>query len=215
MPGNITRRPLAQEMKNMPASDHEWVRQTLEGDPAAFDRLMETYMSRAYRIAFRMVNSREDAEEITQEAFLKAYRALKGFRKESGFFTWFCRILIHLCQDHLRKKRFRMRFQSFFQKENEEAPRKSIETSISDSHWSSNPGTVLEQSEWNESIQEALSGLPVRQRSVFILRHFHDLRIRQIAETLKISEGTVKAHLFRAVQALRRRFGRLQGRESS
>ena len=185
----------------MPSDDREWVRKTLEGDKRAFDHLVEKYINRAYWIAFRMVSSPEEAEDITQEAFLKAYRALKKFRSDSSFFTWFCTILTNQCRDSLRKKRFRSRFIYLFN--NEEEEQKSIETGFSDPHWSSNPSAVMEQVELNRDLENALSKLPIRQRTIFVLRHFQDMKIKDIAKTLGISQGTVKTHLFRAVQCLR------------
>lgn len=195
----------------MANEDHELVRRALDGDTGSFDLLVEKYMSRSYWIALRMVNDPGEAEDILQDAFLKAYQGLKGFRGEAGFFTWFCRILIHQCQDHLRKKRFRSRFHFLFQREGEEDDEKNIEEEYADPHWSSSPEKVMEQAESSHLIQEALSDLPVRQRRVFILRHLQGLRIREIAKTLGISEGTIKIHLFRAVQSLRKRLGETLG----
>lgn len=188
----------------MPDDDHERVQRTLEGDSSAFDHLVEKYMNRAYRIAYRMTGDPDEVEDLTQEAFLKAYQALHRFRTESSFFTWFCRILVHVCMDHLRKKRFRSRFRHLFQKPHDDEAEKSIETDVADPHWSSNPGAALEQTEWSALIQAALLRLPLRQRAIFVLKHFQGRRIHEIARILGISEGTVKTHLFRAVHTLRR-----------
>ncbi|MEK6776588.1 MAG: RNA polymerase sigma factor [bacterium] len=195
----------------MANEDHELVRRALEGDTGSFDLLVEKYTSRSYWIALRMVNDPSEAEDLLQDAFLKAYQGLKGFRGEAGFFTWFCRILIHQCQDHLRKKHFRSRFSFLFQREGEEGDKKNLEEDYADPHWSSSPEKVMEQAESSHLIQEAISELPVRQRRVFILRHLQGLRIREIAGTLGISEGTIKIHLFRAVQSLRKRLGETLG----
>jgi len=201
MPANLLKPPPVREKEEMSADDQEWIRRVREGDSSAYDQLMEKYMNRAYLAAFRIVNDASEAEDMTQEAFLKAYRSLKGFRGDSAFYTWLCRILVNLCRDHLRKKRFRTRFLSFLRDEDESAD--PIEKSVPDPHWSVNPDKMLEQTEWDSRLQALLSRLPTRQRTIFVFKHLQDLRIREIAKILGLSEGTVKVHLFRAVRNLR------------
>lgn len=188
------------------SEDMEWVSRTLEGDQSAFDSLVEKYMDRSYAIALRLISDSDEARDVIQDAFLKAYRALRGFRGASSFFTWFCRILVNSCRDHLRKKRIRSQFLfSFTGHDDESGPGedRSTESEVADPLWSRWPDRVLEQHEFTRAIRRALRKLPLRQRTVFVLKHFQDLRLAEIARILNISEGTVKAHLFRAVKALR------------
>jgi RNA polymerase sigma-70 factor (ECF subfamily) len=202
-----------EERKTMSEDDQTWVRRAMDGDSKAFGNLVDKYMPRTYGLALRMLADPSDAEDITQEAFLKAYKGLKGFRGESTFFTWLCRIVIHLCQDLKRKKRFRSRFIHIFPGNNHEEPSRSIESSVPDLRWSSNPAVVAEQAELAHLVQKILSTLPVRQKTVFVLKHFQGLKIKEIAEILGISEGTAKSHLARAVVALRSGIHRHQGTE--
>ena len=188
----------------MADQDRDWVRRAREGDLSAFDHLVEKYMDRAYAVAYRMVGHPQDAEDVTQEAFAKAFSGLRGFRGDASFYTWLYRIVVHLCQDHLRKRRFRSRFTAWFRAEPDQERTDPPEERMPDPSWRSNPEAVLQASQTRSAVDAALEALPPRQRSIFVLKHFQGLPIREIAQILRVTEGTVKTHLFRAVQALRR-----------
>ncbi len=188
----------------MPITDEELVQRVQDGDRSAFDLLVERYKVRAFQIARGVVGNPEDAKDLTQEAFLRAFQGIGRFGGKSTFFTWYCRILVNLCIDH---QRWRKRWFSWVLtpfREGEES-QKPVEVEQVDERATANPGRVLENRELGRRIEESIAALPKQQRMVFLLRHYHDLPLREIAIILGMAEGTVKSHLFRSIQSLQQR----------
>jgi len=174
------------------------------GDAGAFEVIINRYMPKALAYARQMTGNEEDAQDLVQDAFFKAYRSLDGFKGDSGFYTWFYRLLTNLCLDRLRKAAF-LKTVFFFRSageddENYEGPLDWAP----DEHPASNPGRVLEQKELKGALNKALRSLPDRQRAVFLLRHGEGMKLADIAGVLGISEGAVKSHLVRAVAAMQK-----------
>ncbi|MFZ0614121.1 MAG: RNA polymerase sigma factor [Desulfobacterales bacterium] len=175
------------------------------GDRQASEELIRRYQEKAFGVAFRMLSGdREEALDLTQEAFLTALRRIDTFEGKSSFYTWFYRILINTCLDCLRRrKRWRRLF--FFRKPNpDDTSRTSdaLEEAASTAP-AANPGATVEAGELQRDLRGALALLSDRQRTIFKLKVFEEMRIAEIARTMGLAEGTVKSHLFRATRIMR------------
>lgn len=178
------------------------------GDESGFETLVATHSPRLLALSWRLVGDRDDAEDITQEAFLRFHRGIGNFRGDSSIATWLHRTVTRLAIDHLRRRKLRdMLF--FFRRSNEEADPLDI---VPDP--GASPGEHLFAGEIRQRLGQAIQRLSARQRVVFTLRHFEEMPLLEIAETLELEEGTVKAHLHRAVRILRQELKDLQ-RDSS
>jgi|SRR5579884_43995 len=184
-------------------SDEALMLRLKEGDLAAFDLLVERYQQQAYGIAYQMVGHHEDAKDLSQETFIRIYEGASSFRGESRFYTWFYRILVNLCLDHLRRRSFRNRFFDFFSRNTEEEEGPDPIQGLQEERDFGNPERGLADKQFRAALGKALAALSPQQRAVFLLRNNHDLSMQEIAEILRTSEGTVKTHLFRAIRTLR------------
>lgn len=175
------------------------------GDAEAFGVLVERYMPRALAFARQMTGNREDAEDLVQEAFVKAYGKLGSFRGGSEFYTWFYRLLANRCLDHLRRRSLFMRVFRLVRagQDDDDDDRDRVEA-LPDSRPGASPLKGYEDREAGAAIKKALSSLTDRQRAVFLLRHNEEMKTSEVAAVLGISEGAVKSHLARAVAVLRK-----------
>jgi RNA polymerase sigma-70 factor, ECF subfamily len=162
------------------------------GEMGAFQELVEKYKHKVYYMALDMTGNHHDAEDLSQEVFIKVFTSIKDFRGEAKLSSWLYRIAMNTCIDKTRRKHLKL-------VELDEAHEKPVHTD--------NPEQALQNRTMQQQIERALQKLPPRQRSIFIMRHYNDLMLREIAEALGISEGTVKAQLFRAVQKLKKELG--------
>src|SRR5271156_536127 len=177
------------------------VREAQRGNRAAFEELVRHYDQAVLRLAMHLTGSEHEAQDIYQEAFLKAYKSVGNFRFECSFYTWIYRIVTNLCLDHLRKKQVRK----------EEAPVATDQTGeqydvleqVADGRAGANPERDLMRRELGGRIGRALEKLTPRERMVFELRHYHGLKLRTVGEVLNTTEETAKNTLFRATQKLR------------
>ncbi len=177
-------------------SDEKLVELARAGDAKAFEALAQRHQQKAYHIAFGFARDREEAKDLSQDAFLKAFMNLKNFDGRSGFYTWFYRILVNVCLDHKRRRSRR---------KNEEF-NEGMENQIEPSHpiaASATPDKQVMASQLSRKVGVALEALPSKQRTAFILKNHQGLSIKEIAEVMETAEGTVKVHLHRAVKALR------------
>ncbi len=166
------------------------------GDDTAFALLVDRYGKQAFALAYRMTGSVEDAEDLSQEAFVVVFRKLSTFRGESRFSTWLYRIVLNLCRRRYRRQKLRAAL-SFSPVRGEEKKEIEPRTEVT-------PESQLIADETGRSALAAVERLPGKQREVFVLRHFQGLKIREISEILACAEGTVKAHLFRAVNRVKK-----------
>lgn len=180
------------------------IREAQAGDRAAFERLVHRYDQDVLRLATHLLRRPEDARDIYQEAFLKAYANLHRFRFECSFYTWLYRIVTNTCLDHLRRRSSRPEDQApeliaaepeataadFFDRQ----PAHRVE---------GNPERQLLSKEIGKRLAQALGCLSPRERVVFTLKHYHGMKLRKIGEVLGTSEETVKNSLFRATRKLR------------
>jgi RNA polymerase sigma-70 factor (ECF subfamily) len=173
-------------------SDQVLVAKAREGDRTAFDALVLRHQNKAVLIAQGVLKNFEWAKDASQNAFVKAYFGLKNFREEANFKTWLFKIVLNEARDVYRKERARGLFKFQANRETEEGE-ESILDSVPTS--TASPREVFEAQEAKERLERALKRLPGREREVFILRYLNDLSLSEIAETLGIALGTVKAHL--------------------
>jgi RNA polymerase sigma-70 factor, ECF subfamily len=176
--------------------DEELVASAQKGDRRAFEELVERHQQKAYRIAFDFSRDREEAKDLSQEAFLKAFTHINRFDGRSGFYTWYYRILVNVCLDYRRRAK-RTPAEEF---------NETVEGRVEPSPLISNPVSPDQHAiagQLSRRIGAALETLPAKQRMVFILKNHQGLSIREIAETMETAEGTVKVHLHRAVMSLR------------
>jgi RNA polymerase sigma-70 factor (ECF subfamily) len=182
-------------------NDAELIREAQRGSRAAFEELVRQYDRPVLRLALHLTGSEQDAQDIYQEAFLKAYRHLGNFRFECSFYTWLYRIVTNLCLDHLRKRRTRREDSPVgIDKTGEEF---DLLQNFSDERAGANPEHDLMTRELGKNIVKALEKLSPRERMVFELKHYQGLRLRAIGEMLDTTEETAKNTLFRATQKLR------------
>jgi RNA polymerase sigma-70 factor (ECF subfamily) len=193
------------EESSMSLKDVDLVARAQDGDQAAFEALVRQYQGKAYAIAYNMCSGdSEEAKELTQEAFLRAFRSLKNFRGQSSFYTWFYRILINTCLDSRRRRsRWEGIFSFWRRDKHEKASSDEISDQYPDPKEHSNPMDALSNKQLAQEIRQALASLPEKQRVVFQLKVLHGMRIREIAKIMGSAEGTVKSHLFRATHFMR------------
>ncbi|RKU37459.1 RNA polymerase subunit sigma-24 [Candidatus Poribacteria bacterium] len=178
--------------------DTELIEQFQNGDNAAFDALFTRYQKRTYRLVQRFVSNPEDASDLTQDAFIRAYQGLADFKSQCQFYSWLYRITVNLCIDFLRKKS-RSEVLLYDSDESGELPMANIADPRSES-----PAKAVENKELRAHIRKAVRRLPPKQRQIFILRHWNGLSLKDIAATVGRSDGTVKAHLLHAHRNLRK-----------
>jgi RNA polymerase sigma-70 factor, ECF subfamily len=195
-----------EERLRVRATEMELIRDAQAGSRAAFDALVRQYEHQVLRLALHLTGSEQDAEDIYQEAFLKAYRYLGNFRFECSFYTWIYRIVTNLCLDQLRRRKTRREDSAVVV--DHSGDEIDLMASVSDDRAFSNPGKELDRKVLGEKIQVALETLTPRERMVFELKHYQGLRLRTIGEMLHTTEETAKNTLFRATKKLR---GQLAG----
>jgi len=160
----------------------------------AFEVIVSRYMKDAYFIALGLVGNREDALDLSQEAFFRAYRKMNRLKEGARFFPWFYQILRNLCFTHLRRRRVRQAA-SFDECEGDKC--------IAAGTDSFDPEMVAERNEVNDRLWKAIGRLSDKHREVIILRHFQNLSYEQIAQNLFCSKGTVMSRLYHARKKLK------------
>lgn len=185
-------------------SDEQLVKRCLQGDSQAFEDLAVKYQNKIYALSYRYMGNEEDAYDMAQEAFIKAYRSLRSFKGDSSFGTWMYRIATNVCLDELRRRKRRIIPLSLDEplatRDGDE-----VEKEIADS--SPTADIVYEQKELSQYIQQVLDEMKPDHRATIILRDIMDLTYEEIAQVLDCSIGTVKSRLSRARDALRKKLG--------
>lgn len=166
-----------------------------------FDAVVRVYRPRIFRFVLASLRDSDAAETITQDCFLRAHRGRDGFRGDSSLETWLMQIAVNLVRDHTRNRRWQ-----FWRRAEAGAAR--VETVPLGDNRSASPEKQALLAESVAAVWEAAGGLPERQRTVFLLRFVEDMDLLEIAAATGMAEGTVKAHLFRALQTVRERLGK-------
>ena len=173
------------------------VRSIQRGDMDAFEALVTAHEKQVYNLAKSKLGNAQDAEDATQEVFLKAYSSIAGFRGDCRFSVWIYRITVNVCLDMLRKKGRRPEVPLVRPGDDEED---ETETEVPD--LSLSPEALLEQKLTREAVREGLASLPEDHRQILLLREIHGLSYDEIAAELKLEAGTVKSRIFRARKKL-------------
>ena len=185
----------------MAEPDADVIRTVLRGEVEHYAQLVDRYQGLAMKVAFSLIGNYEDAKDISQEAFVIAYQALNRFRGESRFSTWLYRIVINRCKDFYKHR----------------ARRPIIVASLGGSFDGTGDGLFVDMSdpaagpseqsanrELSRQLSGAIGALPMKQRTAFALHHLHGLSLQEVAAVMRCRIGTVKSHVFRATERLRR-----------
>ena len=177
----------------MEINEKKLIARATSGDPAAFNSLMQQHEGRMYAVALRMCANREDAQDCLQEAMLRIYRAISGFKGESSFATWVYRITMNTCLDELRKRKNRQ---------------STSLDNLLDMGWSPTDETNVPEkhairNESRRALQSAIANLPEDMRSAIVLRDIEGLSYDEIAQALGINIGTIKSRISRGREKLR------------
>ncbi len=176
-------------------SEKEIIERVLGGDVNAFEELVLRYEGTVYNLALRMVSNREDAADMTQEAFIKAYNSLPSFRGDSKFSVWLYRICSNVCLDFLRSKSRRPQTSLTSLNDDDD-----VQLDIPDP--AAGPEEQLMKKLSMQSVSEGLERLPDKQRQILAMREIGGMSYAEIGQALSLEEGTVKSRIFRAREKL-------------
>jgi RNA polymerase sigma-70 factor (ECF subfamily) len=171
------------------SSDRSLVTRTLQGDTHAFGALVRCYQNSVFNVCYRLLGNRHEAEDLAQDAFIRAYQRLRSFDPERPFGPWMRRVAANLCYNHLQKNQLPQTYLN----DEIEMPKDAIGV---------NPEQTIEIREQSASIRAALLALPPHYRVTLELRHFQELSYEEMAAELDLPLNTVKSHLFRARKQL-------------
>ena len=192
----------------MTRTDEELVTRATAGDPESFNQLVSRWERPIYALAYRTLGREEDARDVVQEAFLRAFRGLRGFKGESKFSSWLYRITLNLCRDWIRKERRAPIVQvpegtdPIDLMDDQASPAESVED-------------LVARREMSEAVSRAMAELPEEQRMAIMLKEYHGLTFQEIADQLDCPLSTVKTRLYQGLSVLRRRLERRQSEEAS
>jgi RNA polymerase sigma-70 factor (ECF subfamily) len=184
----------------MRLSDEELVEAFQQGDSSAFDQLVSRWDRKIQGAIYRMVGAGEESRDLCQEAFLKAYRGLSGFKREARFSSWLYQIAVNVCRDRMRRQRGKTVV--------------SLDEMMSSAGELPFQGTgpsaleLMEAGDLSRTVAAAVASLPEEQREVIVLKEYQDLTFLEIAEALDVPVSTVKTRLYRGLTQLRQRLMR-------
>jgi RNA polymerase sigma-70 factor (ECF subfamily) len=176
-----------------PRDDAALVADSRAGDAAAFDEIVERHRRAVYQVCFRFVNNHEDASDLAQETFVRAWKGLPDFRGHAALSTWLYRIAVNVCLNRVGAKRL------------------AVEPLDSDRFidpTAEMPGTDLIRQERAQAVRRAIAALPDKQRATLILRVYHEMPHQEIADVLGMSVGAAKTNFFHALASLKKILGR-------
>lgn len=184
-------------------SEQELIKRSLQGETQAFEELVLQYQDKVYALAYRYMGNEEDAYDMSQEAFIKAYRSLRSFKGNSSFGTWIYRVATNVCLDELRKRKRKIVPLSLDEplatQEGDE-----VDKEIADP--APTQDILYEQKEFSQYIQNLLDQMKPEHKTVVVLRDVMELSYEEIASVLDCSIGTVKSRLSRARMVLKKKF---------
>ena len=183
----------------MNKDDSKNVDRALKGDQQAYTELLNKYRGAIFNLVFKMIKNREEAEDLVQETFVKAFSALPSFDEQYAFSTWLFKIATNNCIDYLRKKKLK----TFSIDKPTEAKEGEIKQTYKDAK-TPDPEVDTIEKERSFIIEDAIKCLPAKYRDAIILRHKEDKSYEEISEILNLPIGTVKARIFRAREKLKK-----------
>jgi RNA polymerase sigma-70 factor (ECF subfamily) len=192
----------------MNRTDEELVASATAGDLDSFNQLVSRWERPIYALAYRTLGREEDARDVVQEAFLRAYRGLRGFKGQAKFSSWLYRITLNLCRDWIRRERrapvvaLPEGTDPIDLADDRASPAESVED-------------LVARREMSQAVARALAELPEEQRSAILLKEYHGLTFQEIADMLDCPLSTVKTRLYQGLSVLRRRLERRQAHEAS
>src|SRR5437016_2884975 len=189
----------------MEVTDADLVRKTLSGKTEAYNALVQRYQRQVYNLAYRMLGNDDDAGDLVQDTFLRAYGALASFRQDASFLTWLYKIASNLCIDQMRSRKSRGALSLDVELEEGREP-------MADR--TQGPEETTVRGAVANIVHKEVMNLPERYRIVVVMRHLQGMSIEEIAGQLSLPSGTVKTHLFRAREMLRERLRPVLGMET-
>ena len=180
-------------------SDLEVVEAVPQGDTERYGELVDRYQLAAWKLAYSFVGNMEEAKDLAQNSFVKAYRNLRGFRRRSSFGTWLYRIVANECKDFFRRRSRNPETVPLFSSNSDDP--EAIPFDPPDP--SPDPRQAAEGQDLAGKMAQAIGRLPTKQRAAFLLHHVNGLPLQEVAQVMDCRLGTVKAHLFRATETLR------------
>jgi RNA polymerase sigma-70 factor (ECF subfamily) len=191
----------------MEENETNLIERVCSGDIYAFQEIVERYKKKVYYIAYDIVGDFPEAEDISQEVFIKMYRALNRFRKDAKMSSWLFQIAVNTSIDSLRRRKAKPRI-NVGDIEQVGVREKALESTNLEADPERRAVATLMQ----EHIDQALHKITPQERVVFVMRHYNEFKIREIADVLEVSSGTVKSLLFRALKKLRKELSSSQGK---
>jgi RNA polymerase sigma-70 factor (ECF subfamily) len=191
-----------------PQTDEELVANAQAGDLESFNQLVARWERPIYALAYRTLGREEDARDVVQDAFMRAFRGLKGFKGQAKFSSWLYRITLNLCRDWMRRNRRAPLVQVPEGTDAEDlaeqipSPAESVEE-------------LVARREMSAAVAKAMAELPEEQRSAIVMKEYHGLTFQEIADALDCPLSTVKTRLYQGLSVLRRRLERQQADEAS
>jgi len=182
-----------------PWTDEELVARSKTGDMDSFNQLVKRWERPIFALAYRTLGREEDARDVTQETFLRAFRALSGFKGDAKFSSWLYRIALNLCRDWMRKER--------------RAPLVAVPEGVDVEQLAAERGPVetvedlAARSELSREVARAMESLPTEQRQAIILKEYHGLTFQEIADLMKCPLSTVKTRVYQGLSTLRKQLG--------
>ncbi len=190
-----------------PVDEGRLIREIRNGRTELFEYFVKQYQRKITRVAYRFLRDVGEADCAAQESFLRAYQGLESFREGSTFETWLTRICINWCKDRLKRRRLVLYFH--------QGPRRQEDGGDGPQdlavHDGPSPERRAASREIRERMRRAMDSLSPRQRSIFVMKHFEEMSIPEIAEVTGLDAGTIKSHLFRAAQKMRERLSDFRG----
>ena len=177
--------------------EQELIERIRADDPRAFKELFDSNATLVHNVCFRMLGNRQDAEDVTQEVFLEAYKSLKRFRFESKLSTWIYRIAVNRSLNHQRKRKLERWLSLDFEANEDRAGNMAFPGTVADT-----PDSIVEKKETERVVQEAIAKLPERQRTALLLHRYEDLPYQEIADIMDVTVASVESLLHRAKQTL-------------
>ena len=192
----------------MTRTDEELVASATAGDHESFNQLVSRWERPIYALAYRTLGREDEARDVVQEAFLRAYRGLRGFKGEAKFSSWLYRITLNLCRDWIRKER--------------RAPLVQVPEGVDPVDLADEQASPVEsvedlvaRREMSEAVSRVMAELPEEQRTAIMLKEYHGLTFQEIADMLECPLSTVKTRLYQGLSVLRRRLERRQAEQAT